>query len=619
RPEVRFYHPFVSLRDRAKLAKRLCAELKDEELSLKEIDMALRAAYAEQERYRDDVRRQGELVLKQLFEQKQSGIVLLGRPYHIDPEVNHGLPQLIQSLGWAVLSEDCLEHLAEAPNLRVINQWEYHSRLYRAAHFAAQNRDYRLEAVQLNSFGCGLDAVTIEQVQEIMSRYGCLHTVIKLDSINNLGAARIRLRSLRAALREKQCFSKAACPSRSPEFVKSMRRDYTILAPQVAPWQFKFIEVALQKAGYNLVIPDKRGREVVELGLKYVHNDVCFPAVLVVGQLLKALQSGVYDPSRTAIMYFRSGGGCRASNYTAFLRKALDECGFKQVPIMSVFSHQSPGFAFTMPMVIDIVKSTIYGDLLMQCVLRMRPYEKTSGSVQSCYDKWEQLCREDIRTGSYRTFVKNIWRIVDDFDRIPVHEEAAKPRVGIVGEIMVKYMPAANNNLVEWLESEGAEVVMPGLLSFFQYCAYDGIVRHDLLSGSWLCKMGSQVFLRLVQYLTKELRRALEASCHFAPGATIQELAEYAQKHLSLGNMNGEGWLIAAETAAMVQSGINNIVSVQPFGCLPNHVIARGMMKSLRECYPWANLCAIDYDSSLSEVNQHNRLKLMLAVAKEKL
>ena len=620
--QVRFYHPFVSLRKHDVLAKRLHEELAGEQLSLNEVREAVKEAFAEQERYRADVRGKAEEILKSVREQGQRAVVLLGRPYHIDPEVNHGLPQLIQSFGWAILSEDCLEHLADEPKLRVIDQWEYHARLYRAAYYVAEHGELPLEVVQLNSFGCGLDAVTIDQVKEILDRRNRLHTVIKLDSINNLGAARIRLRSLWAALRERHQETKTAAASASeeaPEFVASMRRDYTILAPQVAPWQFQFIQVALQKAGYRLVIPESRGRDVVDLGLKYVHNDVCFPAVLVIGQLLKALQSGEYDLDRTAIMYFQSGGGCRASNYTAFLRKALNECNMKQVPIMSVFSRQSPGFSFTLSMVLDIIKSTIYGDLLMQCVLRMRPYEKTEGSVQSCYEKWADVCREDIRRGSYRTFVKNLRRIIEDFDAIPIKETLQKPKVGIVGEIMVKYMPFANNNLVDWLENEGAEVVVPGLLSFLQYCAYDGIVKRDLLSGNWLGKAGGQMFLKLVQYMTKEVRAALKTSRHFAPMDTIQELAECAKKHISLANMNGEGWLITAETVAMVKRGINNVVNVQPFGCLPNHVVARGMMKKLRQCYPWANLCAIDYDASLSEVNQHNRLKLMLAIAKEQL
>lgn len=622
--KMRFYHPFVSLKEPSALAKRLHEELAEEGLSLQELKEAVRDALAEQQRYRADVRQKTEEILAELKHSGQRAIVLLGRPYHIDPEVNHGLPQLIQSFGWAVLSEDCLEHLSSEPNLRVIDQWEYHARLYRAARYVADHPELPLEIVQLNSFGCGLDAVTIDQVKEILDRADRLHTVIKLDSINNLGAARIRLRSLWAALRERQSSSwQPSTPkpesASAPEFVASMRREYTILAPQVAPWQFQFIKVALQKAGYRLVIPESRSREVVELGLKYVHNDVCFPAVLVIGQLLKALQSGEYDLERTAIMYFQSGGGCRASNYTAFLRKALDECGMRKVPIMSVFSHQSPGFSFTLPMVMDIIKSTVYGDLLMQCVLRMRPYEKTPGTVQACYEKWLEVCQDDIRHGSYRTFVKNLRRIIADFDAIPISENLHKPKVGIVGEIMVKYMPFANNDLVEWLENEGAEVVVPGLLSFLQYCAYDGIVKHDLLSGSWLGKVGSQIFLKLVQYMTKEARLALQASHHFAPMETIQELAELAKKHISLGHMNGEGWLITAETVAMVKRGITNVVNVQPFGCLPNHIVAKGMMKKLRQSYPGANLCAIDYDSSLSEVNQHNRLKLMLAIAKNSL
>ncbi len=619
--QVRLYHPFVALDNPRQLARRLCRELREEDLRLSEVEAALELAYAERDKYIAEVRRQGEQILAYLRRNKQPAVVLLGRPYHVDPEVNHGLPGLIRSMGLAVLSEDAVVHLAPVPPLRVIDQWNYHSRLYRSASFVAQNKDLQLEAVQLNFFGCGLDAITIEQVQEILAAHSRLHTVIKLDEINNLGAVRIRLRSMLAALRERQ--SREPAPPASdkssapPLFTADMRRDYTILAPQMAPIHYQFISIALQKAGYRLVVVDDCRRAVVDTGLKYAHNDVCFPAILVIGQMLEALRSGQYDTHRTAIMFFQTAGGCRASNYTSFLRKALDDSGFDYVPIMSVWGRQSPGFSFTPPMFFDIVKGSIYGDLLMKTVLRLRPYEREEGAVRRLYESWTERCQRDMREGNRRSFKRNVRALVRDFDTLPLREEGRRPRVGIVGEIMVKYAPLANGNLVELLEREGAEVVMPDFLNFFRYCAYDWVTKRDLLGGSWMEKSLAQFFLWTLKRCYRVAYEALRDSRRFEPATDIEELAALAQQHISLGHNNGEGWLITGEIAHMVSHGTPNIVCVQPFGCLPNHVVGKGMLKHLRHSYPGANLVAIDYDSGLSEVNQLNRLKLMMAVAKE--
>ncbi|WP_425060516.1 hypothetical protein SCACP_12400 [Sporomusa carbonis] len=624
--EIVFLHPFLPLNNRDRLISRLMQELAGENITKKEIIAAADEAYAELDRYKSDVRRKGQEALSYMADRNVKGIVLAGRPYHIDPEINHGLPELIQSYGLVVLSEDAVRHLGTVNRpLRVVDQWGYHSRLYAAANFVARQPD--VELLQINSFGCGLDAVTIDQVKEILETHNRIYTAVKLDEISNLGTARIRVRSLLAALNDRgrhsivnQTAELAAGRHHGfSNFSAEIKKRHIILAPQLSPIHFQFLEVGFQQAGFHLVVAPMPDKTAIDEGLKFVHNDACYPTIIVVGQLLQALKSGRYDLNNTSVILTQTGGGCRATNYVAIARKAFKDAGMPQIPVIALRSGKQSDFSLTLSLLENLIIGIIYGDLLMRVLYRVRPYEKRPGSAQELCDYWAAKCRQDMLTGGKRNFKNNIFGIVRDFDNLEIDERKIKPRVGLVGEILVKYHPIANNNLVELLESEGAEVVVPDLLDFFLYSAYDSKVQYDLLAGTLINKLKGNLFIRLVEFFRRHLRRALKTSKRFSPPFTIEHIARMAAKHLSLGNITGEGWLLTGEMVELIHCGVDNILCLQPFACLPNHITGKGMIRELRRCYPDINIIPIDYDPGASEVNQLNRIKLMLAVAKAKL
>ena len=619
--DIVFLHPFLPLNNRDRLINRLMQELASEHIARFELALAVDAAYNELDQYKAAIRAKGQAALTYMANNNCKGVVLAGRPYHIDPEINHGLPELIQSFGLAVLSEDAIRHLVPIPRpLRVVDQWTYHSRLYAAASFVASQPN--LELIQINSFGCGLDAIVIDQVKEILEAHHRIFTVVKLDEINNLGAARIRIRSLLAALQEKgriflahQSEEQAAtCP---PAFTDEMKQRHTILAPQLSPIHFQFLEPGFQKAGYQLVVLPAPNQTAIDEGLQFVNNDACYPTIIVVGQLLQTLKSGKYDLATTSVILAQTGGGCRATNYVAIARKALQDAGMPQVPVLTLGGPS--GLSLTFSLLESLIISIIYGDLLMRVLYRVRPYEKSPGSAQKLCDIWSAKCRQDMQIDTKHNFKNNIFGIVRDFDILELDEQQTKPRVGLVGEILVKYHPTANNNLVTLLEKEGAEAVVPDLLDFFLYCAYDNKVHYDLLAGRLMNKIKGALFIKVVEFYRRHLRQALKSSKRFTSPLSIEHIAKLASKHLSLGNLTGEGWLLTGEMVELINSGVHNIVCLQPFACLPNHITGKGMIHELRYSYPDVNIVPIDYDPGTSEVNQLNRIKLMLAVAKTRI
>ncbi len=554
-------------------------------------------------------------------EKNIKGIVLAGRPYHIDPEIHHGIPEMLKSYGFAVISEDAICHLAEVERpLRVVDQWVYHSRMYRAATYVAQQNN--LELIQLNSFGCGLDAVTTDQVQEILERYGKIYTVIKIDEINNLGAVRIRVRSLIAAIeeRDKRDFMPKELYKMPKKilFTKEMKKKHTILAPQMSPIHFQFLDIAFHNAGYNIEVLPSVDQLAIDEGLKYVNNDACYPSIITVGQIMEALKSGKYDLNNTSVMISQTGGGCRATNYIAFIRKALKDAGMEHVPVISINAvglEKNPGFKLTIPMLHNAMMALIYGDLFMRVLYKVRPYEKIPGSANKLYESWVIRCKETLANGGFKEFKENVYKIVKDFDNLEIDKKLVKPKVGVVGEILVKFHPTANNNIVELLEAEGAEAVVPDLTDFLLYTSLNQKVKYDELSGSFGGMLAGNFAIKAIEFYRKDMKKALEASKRFEAPKPIDEMGKGAAKHLSLGNQTGEGWFLTAEMVELIESGANNIVCLQPFACLPNHITGKGMIKELRRSYPLANIAAIDYDPGASEVNQLNRIKLMLSVA----
>ncbi|MGO3604161.1 MAG: acyl-CoA dehydratase activase-related protein [Enterococcus malodoratus] len=624
--KVDYRNPYLNLANEASVAKVLGRCFEDLGITQEEINNALHHAYEELETFKDDIRQKGEETLLMLNQKGERGVVLSGRPYHLDPEINHGIAEVITQEGFHVLTEDSVSHLSDVGNLRVVNQWVYHSRLYAAARVVAKSKN--LELVQLNSFGCGLDAVTTDQVEEIMEQYGKIYTVLKIDEGSNLGAIRIRLRSLKAAVneREKSNFE----PVRrfeEPEkivFTKEMRKKHTLLLPMLSPiHQSGLFDIALEASGYNVVCLPAMDREAINVGLKFVNNDSCYPAIISIGQLVEALQSGDYDLNNTSVMMSQTGGGCRATNYIPLLRKALNDAGFPQVPVVSVSLgnkgvESNPGFKYTLPMLKRIVVAILYGDLFERMVYRTRPYELEKGQIDALHEEWLKKVESNVRNGSLTIFNRNMKKIVKDFDTVPISNEV-KPKVGVVGEILVKYSPTANNDIVRLLESEGAEAVVPDLIGFMNYSLYNQIWKYDNMGMPKKNKTIAEMAIKLIEVVEKPMDKALRASERFTGIHSIYQLAEDAGKILSIGNHTGEGWFLTGEMIDLLKTGVNNIVCMQPFGCLPNHVVGKGVIKELRHQYPKSNIAAIDYDPGVSIVNQLNRIRLMMATANKQL
>ncbi len=625
--KVHFRNPFMAFTNEEILTKRLVEEFtRDQSIPEKEIRAAAHKAWQELIASRQDMEKKGEEVIAWLKETGRHGIVLAGRPYHVDPEINHGIPELITSYGFAVLTEDSVSHLGRVDRpLIVTDQWMYHSRLYEAASYVKTQPN--LDLIQLNSFGCGLDAVTTDQVNDILTRSGKIYTLLKIDEVNNLGAARIRVRSLIAAIRvrEMRHYHKPIVSSAYSRvyFTKEMKKNYTILCPQMSPIHFDLIEPAVRSCGYNLEVLQNSDRTAIDTGLKYVNNDACYPSLIVVGQIMDALLSGKYDLEHTAVIMSQTGGGCRASNYIGFIRRALERAGMPQIPVISLNANgmeTNPGFKITLPLLTKAMQAVVYGDLFMRVLYATRPYEAKAGSANALHEKWKAICIKSLQKHSLSMaeFNRNIRGIIHDFDELP-RRDVQKPRVGIVGEILVKFSPLANNHVVELLEAEGAEAVMPDLLDFLLYCFYNSNFKADNLGGkrstAHLCNMG----ISLLEYFRRTCRRELERSTHFLPPARIQDLASMAKHYVSLGNQTGEGWFLTGEMLELIHSGTTNIICTQPFGCLPNHIVGKGVIKELRASHPEANIIAVDYDPGASEVNQLNRIKLMLSTAQKNL
>ena len=636
--EIKYINPFLPIDDIKNLVKVIyeSEEFKEYKFTKKELKQAAEAAEAEYQNYKSDVRKKGKETIKYIKDNNLRGIVLAGRPYHVDPEINHGIDTLITSLGLCVLSEDsiCEPHNGVSQHLRVVDQWVFHSRLYAAAEFVGKH-DF-LEMIQLNSFGCGVDAVTTDQVEEILKSYNNMYTLIKIDEINNLGAIRIRIRSLLASMNKRIAAKEAEKIEQQKQeelgnyqvnripFTKEMKEEgYTILIPQMIPIHFELIESAVKQLGYNVKLLRTCTEKTVETGLRYVNNDACYPSILTTGQFIEALQSGEYDVNKTAIIMSQTGGGCRATNYIGFIRKALKDAGFANVPIISfnvVGMEKSTGFKITIPMAINLVKAIFYGDLLQKLLLKNRAYEINKGESQAMYEKWLEKCKVLCSKSTYNQFKKSIYEMVNDFETIKLDTSVEKPKVGIVGEVLIKYHTFGNNEVIKVLESEGAEVISPDFMGFIKFIATHKITNNQLLN---IDKAKSKVFgavIKLIELIEKDLKKALEQSKKdYLPPCDIFELESKVKDILSIGNQTGEGWFLTAEMVEYIEHGIPNIVCVQPFACLPNHVVGKGVIKTIREKYPYANISPVDYDPGASESNQINRIKLLTTVAKDNL
>ena len=675
---VEFMYPFVPYHDKIELKRRLYELIAVErvadaqagrgrvhgpKITRTEIDAAVNAAYEEDARFHQQIQTMGEEAVKWIEDNGGHGIVLAGRPYHNDPEINHALPELITSFGFAVLTEDSVAHLVKPERpIRVVDQWMFHSRLYAAARFVTMRND--LDLVQMNSFGCGLDALTTDQVQEILEASGKIYTVLKIDEVSNLGAARIRIRSLMAALKDQAAERAAEAAAAGEEFqvgaaspvepsvdqpvfathkyaLEAQRASksaafpkvsftqemkdagYTILCPQMAPIHFDLIKEVFRASGYNLELLPSTDRGAVEAGLRYVNNDICYPSILVTGQIMEAIESGRYDLSKTAVVITQTGGGCRATNYIALIRKALRDSGHADIPVISLsavkLDEDNPGFKLTPTMLKAAVYSVLFGDVMMQMLYRCRPYEATPGAANQLFEQFMDRARKLAPAFNRRNFTKLSREAIRAFDTMPLVGEGTKPRVGVVGEILVKFHPTANNHVVDVIEAEGCEAVVPGLLDFFLYSMSNATVQKNELGSSVVTRAGMDAAIGMVDWMREPVEEMLEQSERFERPEPISAMAQKATQVLSLCNNMGEGWLLTAEMLDLIDHGAPNIICTQPFACLPNHVVGKAVIKELRRQHPESNIVAVDYDPGASEVNQLNRIKLMISVAKENL
>ena len=632
-PKIKYLNPFLPIDDIKNLVEVIYNDknFKEYNFTKKELKTAAERAEFEYQHYKSDVRKKGKEVIKYIKDNNLRGIVLAGRPYHVDPEVNHGIDTLITSLGLCVLSEDSVidPERGNTKNLRVVNQWVFHSRLYAAAEFVGKH-DF-LEMIQLNSFGCGVDAVTTDQVEEILKSYNNMYTLIKIDEVNNLGAIRIRVRSLLASMNKR--IKQKAIDRRNPSwgdyelkkkvYTKQMKDDkYTILCPQLAPIHFELVVEAVRSCGYNVELLRECDMSTVETGLRYVNNDACYPSILTTGQMIQALQSGKYDLNKTALIMSQTGGGCRATNYIGFIRKALKDAGFENIPVISfnVVGMEKSAFRISLPMARKLLKAVIYGDLLQKMLYKNRVYEVNKGETQKVYDKWMEKCLRLVRHSSRAEFKKSIYDMVEDFEKIEIDTSIEKPKVGIVGEILIKYHPYGNNFVVDVLEKEGAEVIAPDFMGFVKFVATHKITNNMLLNRDKTLANIFRTALSLIDTIEKDSKDALSKSKkNYLLPANIFDLEKNVKDILSIGNQTGEGWFLTAEMVEYIESGIPNIICVQPFACLPNHVVGKGVIKAIREKYPMANISPVDYDPGASETNQANRIKLLTTVAKDNL
>ena len=616
--------PFFSFESKEILKKTILEEFEKFDISEEEVQNALDLAWEERLNFRKDLKNKALEIIKDLEKTGKTGVVLCGRPYHCDKEIHHGIPNIINSFGIAVLTGDAVASISSLDEeLRVVDQWTYHSRLYRAAAYVGKINC--LELIELNSFSCGIDAVTTDQVAEILANHGKVHTLLKIDEISNLGAVKIRIRSLLAALDYKKKVLKKSIKKKieykKAKFTKNMKKDYTILAPQMAPMHFKLISVAFKREGYNLeILPETK--EALDYGLQYVNNDACYPSILVIGELISALKSGKYDLNKTAVMISQTGGSCRATNYLGFLKKAIKDSGFEKVPILSLNANgfeKQEGFKITPALAHRCLLAVSYGDILMKLLYHTRPYEINKGESEKLYNTWNERVKINIQNGSFFEYKRNITNIIEDFSNIKTSSEK-KVKVGIVGEILVKFSPFANNHLAEFIENEGGEVYTSSLMNFIKYCIFSDIFINERFKGK-LSALKLKITLWIIDRYTKVIDNALRKNKKFGNDESIETLAKKTSKYISIGNQSGEGWFLMGEMIEFIEKGVPNIVCVQPFGCLPNHITGKGMIKKLREEYSdkFVNIAPIDYDPAYSEVNQLNRIKLMLSVAKKNL
>ena len=547
-------------------------------------------------------------------------IVLSGRPYHSDSLINSKAPEILAEMGVNVLSEDSVSELSPLPGLQVLPQWTYPNRIFHAAAWVVSQAD-NVQLIQINSFGCGPDAITINETREILRSSGKSYTLVRVDEITSTGSLRLRLRSMLEsfALRNNAEKTLKKIKRKEVAFFEKEDRRRTILAPCFSDIYSRLLPSLFALAGYKLINLPVADKISVEAGLKYANNEICYPATIVIGDIIKALQSGQYDRNEIAVAITQTGGQCRASTYLSLIKKAMISAGFEDVPVIAIGTegkvlNSQPGFEINWFKIMPVLFAAFcYTDSLAAMYYSTVVRESQKGDSAHLLEKYLRAVRQGMMRKDVNRVFQLLRRAITDFNAVPV-ENGSHPRIGIVGEIFIKYNAFGNLNMVDWLISQGVEVVVPPLIDFFlqSFVNIDVNKQNNLQNSSSWSNILIYFFEHYANSFVNRTSRIMKRFKRYEPTHSIRHISDKASEIINLVNQFGEGWLIPGEIASFAESGVNNVVSVQPFGCIANHVISKGVEKRIRDRYPNMNLLFLDFDSGMNEVNILNRLHFMV-------
>jgi predicted CoA-substrate-specific enzyme activase len=615
--------PVISFKDSALLKKQLYSFARQFGISKNIVSQAADKGIAAHKEYKDQIKEMAVSVIDNAGTNNRPVVVLAGRPYHIDPLVSHGIPELLSGMGVDVISEDAVPIAGEyaLKDSKVLTQWSYTNRLLAAAKYVADT-EYT-ELVQITSFGCGLDAISADEAREIIKDAGKIYTLIKMDEITNLGAVKTRLRSMLEAIKEV-----GGKGQKARRIKKKTNRDFmsedrgrTVIVPWFSPLYSPPMPAVSRTIGHRLELLPPPNRASVDTGLKYVNNDMCYPAIIVVGDIIKALQSGKYDPKHTAVMLTQTGGQCRASNYVPLTKKALISAGFSDVPVLSLsVDDLQSGFAIDKKgLVRQLGMGLIFTDALARMYLATAAREISAGESKAIHKKYLSRMETWAEEADFGRLLNLLKEAISEFNMVDVTNEPV-PVVGVLGEIFVKYNPFSNNNIVEWLIGQGVEVVLPSLSGFFmQRFVNEEFNQKAHLKRSVTDRLLTSALDKYTRHYLSQEERVMQNFRYYRKTHGLRDLAEAASRTASLANQAGEGWLLTAEMIAMLKDGVGNIVCLQPFGCLANHITGNGLERKLKTLYPQLNLLSLNMDPGTSEVNILNRLHFIVMAAREEL
>ena len=621
--------PIINYNDEKLLYDACYAYLKGLGVHKKHFNKAFKAALQEQESYKRAIKEKGlEIIYKTRNNTEgKIAVVLVGRPYHSDPLINHKIPTILTNLGVDVITEDAVPNpqKSDFSQLQVLSQWSYPNRMYNAAQWVAEQGD-EFQLIQLNSFGCGPDAITVDEIAAILHTGEKIHTVIKIDDINSIGSVKLRLRSMLESLRIKKEKESTDLIERinTPHFSDN-DKERIIIGPHFSEFYSPFIPAIFKLAGYKYVNLPPASKESVEYGLKYSNNEICYPATIVVGDVIHALESGKYDRKNIAVGITQTGGQCRASTYLSLIKKGMIAAGYSDIPVIAIGTsgktiNPQPGFKMDWKKLLPItLASMLFADSMSSMFYSTIVREKQKGTAKKLMDIYHNLANKHIEKGDVKGLFAVLKEAVYAFNQVET-DNIERPKIGIVGEIYIKYNSFGNNNVVNWLIEQGVEVKVPPLMDFFiQDFVNIKINKETHLRKSSISDYFVWFLEKYAQHYISKTNKIMSAYKFYEKPHSIFDMSKKAKEVISLANQFGEGWLIPAEIADFADDGVYQVVSLQPFGCIANHIVSKGIEKKVKELYPDMSLLFLDFDNDISEVNIINRLQFIIMAAKEKM